>query len=256
MRNLVATLYAGLMVVAVQLPAADPKPYRLPARANPPQPMLATDAGYRLTPAVLFVVDAKSPLVIVCSPKHLVTVSHEKGPIKVRGVFVDGTGKPETRTYAGPDVYIIDAAHAGKGEVIVLPVGASEPTDRIPIEVVDGTGPQPPPDPKPDDPPAPKAKALYLAIIRDPMTVTPEQARLIGDTVFLDSLKRDGHEWDSYTNTSEDARRLNYLTMVEGVTLPALLLLDKDTGRKLRAVPLPKDKAGVTALVKEVTRAP
>lgn len=247
-------LALSFLVAAYDLSAADPKPYRLPDRPTVPQPMPAVDAGYRLTPALLFVIDSDTPLVVLCSPANLLTVTRDEGPLKVRGVFVDGKGKPETRQFKGKHVYTLDASQAGKGEVIVLPVGASEPTDRIPIEVAEGDGPRPPPEPKPDDPPAPKAKALYLAIIRDPMTVTPEQARLLADTPYWDSLKRDGHEWDSYTNTSPDAARLNYLKMVEGVPLPALLVLDKETGRKLRAVPLPKDKSGLTALVKEVVK--
>ncbi len=131
--------------------------------------------------------------------------------------------------------------------------GPSKPAYTV---VVLGGGTEPPPDPpKPDPPtPGPKAAKLYLAVIHDPMNVSTDTAILIGDTPFWDGLKKDGHEWDVWPNTSQRAKELNYLKLVEGVALPALLVLDKETGRKLSAVKLPKDKAAVSELLKGVAK--
>lgn len=103
--------------------------------------------------------------------------------------------------------------------------------------------------------PKPAARNVYAALIHDPMTTTPEAALVLNDTAFWDGFKKTGDEWDIFTNSAsvdgkETVQQKNgYLKHVEGVALPAMLLLDKETGRKISAVTV-TTKANVTETIK------
>jgi hypothetical protein len=135
-------------------------------------------------------------------------------------------------------------------EIVLTVTGARPPPP--------GPGPKPQPEPEPT-PPIPSAKSVYLAVVRDPGMVAPEQARLLRDTPFWDALKASGHEWDFYAHTSPEARDKGYLRAAEAVQTgggytAALVVLDKQTGALLRVVPLPRDKAGVVEVLKGVVK--
>jgi hypothetical protein len=128
--------------------------------------------------------------------------------------------------------------------------GRLQPLERVDVSIVAAK-------PKPDTGPSPMpTDKLYVAVVRDPMSVTPEQATLLGDTNFWNSLKTGGRvEWDFYANTSEDARKRNYLKAAEPVQkagqpyVATILILSQETGKVLKVEPLPKDKAGVAKLL-------
>ena len=115
-----------------------------------------------------------------------------------------------------------------------------------------GPDPQPKPDPEPK--PQPVARNVYIAMIHDPMNTGPNAALVLNDTAFWDSFKKSGDEWDLFTNsTSVDGKETvqqknGYLKHVEGVTLPAMLVLDKDTGRKITAVTITTKDAAKSAI--------
>lgn len=135
----------------IRLPVSPPVPQPLPPAPNPdPISALAADQ--------LYIVDSDTPLIVLASPKGLVSVSEEAGPLKIRGRFVDGTGKVETKTYRGKHIFTIEALGSGRVELLIVPVGAAKEADviRRVIDVSAGEGPIPPPKPKPDPKPDPK----------------------------------------------------------------------------------------------------
>lgn len=110
-----------------------------------------------LTADVFYVVEDETPFLLYASPSNLVTVTKESGPIRLRGKFVDGNGKVETREYKSKHVAIVEAAPDAMGtvELIASSVGATDEkaATRRTVLVKTGTGPQPPPvdpvEPKP-----------------------------------------------------------------------------------------------------------
>ncbi len=230
-----------LAVVTVQVPAPA-KPYRLPDRVASPQPM-PVEAGYRLSPATLFVIDSDTPLVVLCSPAKLVVVSHEPGPIRVRGVFVDtkNGGKPETRTYSGKHVYTLDASHAGAGEILIVPVGAERESDRIPITVDDGSGPRPPPDPI-DPPPGPSPVTpakLFVIAIEETAEAVAGRGAMFADKTLAARFSEKGHRWrvvdkdvqGADGKPPEDVRQ--FLDEAKGKALPRLYLVSIEGGKRV-----------------------
>lgn len=131
-------------------PDADPVPVPLPDKQSGPVPVseLSEDTWY--------VIESPFPLIVLASPPGLVGVSHEDGPVKVRGKFVDGTGRTETRTFKSPHVYSINALQAGTVELLIVPVGVTQESEvlRQSLKVL-GETPRPPPVPVPVPDPGP-----------------------------------------------------------------------------------------------------
>jgi len=138
---------------AVRLPAAPVAP--APVAPPAPAPAPAGDPS-KLSADQWYVIDSDVPLIVLASPAGLVKVSEEAGPVKLKGRFVDGAGKVETRTYKGKHVYVVEAVASGRVELLVVPVGAASEKEviRRTVDVDSGKGPIPPP--KPVDPPTPK----------------------------------------------------------------------------------------------------
>lgn len=163
MRTLI--LLAATSGAAVGVYRDDPTAVEATARAEPPSirvpsgPMLpppSSDVAVKLSSDALYVVDADVPVRVLTSPVGLVRIVREQGPIRIRGKFVDGSGKPETRTYAGKWVYFVEPAVSGRVELLIVPTDGAKPDDsdviRRTLDVDAGDGPRPPPDPKPPDP--------------------------------------------------------------------------------------------------------
>jgi len=130
---------------------------RLPSVAAdppPPQPMPVA-SSLKLSAEVYYVVEADVPVMILASPDGIVNVGSDAGPLKLRGKFIDGKGKVETRTYKSKYVYYIDknGAAAGNVELFVFAVGEPDAAKVQRVKLVVGeVAPIPPPKP---DPPAP-----------------------------------------------------------------------------------------------------
>ena len=96
-----------------------------------------------------YVVASDTEFFLLASPAGIVNITSESGPIKLRGTFVDGTGKVETRSYPQKFLAIVDAidGKTGRVELIAVPkaVAAESDITRRLIEV--GNGPRPPPGP-------------------------------------------------------------------------------------------------------------
>lgn len=137
-----------------------------PAPPLPLPPPPSPDTIPRLTADQVYVIDAKEPCFLIASPAGLVSVTQDAGPVKIRGRFLGGSGKYETKTFSGAAVFTVEAVSRGRVELIVVKVGAKGATDivRRTVDVDAGTGPQPPPPgptPDPFNPLATKFRAAY-----------------------------------------------------------------------------------------------
>lgn len=153
------TAFAGILLSACVALGAGPAPtIRLPTSPVVPQPLPGPpDAVLKLSADTLYVIDSDVPVIVLASPRGLVSVSEEAGPLRIRGRFIDGAGKAESRTYKGKHVVTVEAVASGRVELLVIPVGATKEADviRRVIDVDAGQGPIPPPKPKPDPDPKP-----------------------------------------------------------------------------------------------------
>jgi hypothetical protein len=142
--------------------AADP--IRVPLG---PMPGPVPGAVLKLTPDVMYVIDSDVAVRVLASPERLVRIVRDTGPLKVRGKFIDGNGKIETRSYIGKFLYFVEPVANGRVELLVIPTSEPKPDDsdviRRVLDVEAGDGPRPPPDPDPKPkPPEP-----------DPVTPAP-----------------------------------------------------------------------------------
>lgn len=143
------TIILPIVPVLVE-PEDEPVPE--PPRPKPPGTVRVSE----LAADTWYVVESSIPLIFLHSPTGCVAVSHEEGPVKIRGKFADGTGGIETRTYKLPHVYSVNAIAAGKIELLIIPEGVKSEKDILRQQLtVMGQGPNPPPGPKPDPTPEP-----------------------------------------------------------------------------------------------------
>lgn len=136
-----------LLSLLLTLPLQEKDSVQFPAMRQP----LAIS---KLSGQQMYVIASDLPCFVLSSPAGLVSVSEEQGPIKIRGMFVDGD-KVETRTYRQKQVFIIEASGKGNVELLVVIVGKTKPDDVLRKTLyVDAQMPIPPP-PQPPDPPMP-----------------------------------------------------------------------------------------------------
>lgn len=258
MRTFHAATVAVLLASAC-LGAAD-GPIRVPVAPPVPQPMPAPpapDAAVRLAGDMLYVVDSDQPVIVLASPKGLVSISEEAGPIKVRGRFVGGTGLVETKTFRGKHVVTVEAVGTGRCELLVVPVGAAKEADviRRTLDVSSGEGPIPPPkpDPKPEPKPEPKKAVAWVVIVEETAQRTPAAAKVLNDLAYWQVLKARGVNWRFYDKDAQEAKERNYDRFATETGLPAVLLLAAD-GERLAAFPLPATTADLDAKLKEYAK--
>jgi hypothetical protein len=155
--------------------AAPPESIRLPVTPVAPQPAPPAPSGVsKLGPGQLYVIDSDVECLVLASPIGIVKTTDGKGPVKVFGVFVDGTWSNEWREFKGKQITIVEAAVSGRVELLIVPVGATTTKDviRVTLDVTAGQGPIPPPKPKPDDPKPPEpAKTFRVIMVHE--TATP-----------------------------------------------------------------------------------
>lgn len=163
----------------------------IPAKAKVVFPGVAPIAAPVLPDAVsvlqanqLFVVTSDEPFVLIASPANLVNITRESGPLKVRSVFADGTGKLETRTYQQPHIWIVEAVGEGRVELIAIPNGFDDESDFVRRWVDCGHAPQPPPGPDIDPEPQPDKVTGFrvLMIYETSAKLTREQSNILNST--------------------------------------------------------------------------
>lgn len=237
---------------------------RVPLAPSVPSPMVNPEAAITLTPELVLCVDSDVDCVVVCSPKGRLKITPAKGPVTVRGKFVDGPGTVEMRTFAGPFVWFVESAEAGECELLVLPVGGREP-DMVRRRIISQTGPQPPPKPDPDvpdpkpKPPEPVTSFRVIFVYESSAAMTPAVQRVMfGEKVrtFLDVKTTAGPKGDKgwrrfdkdvvATNDPDPAfRSLWEAAKPKVTTVPCVVIAVND---KAEIVPLPADEDAAIVL--------
>lgn len=182
-------LFCGAALAQEPMPRAG-NGIRLPGGSPAPVPGVQ-----RLSGDLWYVIDSDVDLIVLTSPAGRIATTKEAGPLRVRGRFVDGTGKVETRTFAGKHVYTLEAAASGACEVLIVPVGATSAADvlRRSLEVEagptpPGPGPGPPPDPPRPTPPDTFTRTLQTAYDADTGSEKQRHARTLG-AVWRQAIK-------------------------------------------------------------------
>lgn len=126
----------------------------VPVVSDTPKPTIPADpdALFVLPPDRLFVVQSDEPFVLLASSGQqvLVTVKPVTGPRDFYGVFADGAGLYEERSYAAKYLAIVRAGNVpGVVELVSVPQGWKSESDFTRVLIAIGVAPQPPP--KPDD---------------------------------------------------------------------------------------------------------
>ncbi len=109
-----------------------------------------------IKPGVWYVVRSKVKLIVMDFPAGSVSII--SGASGADGLFADGEGKPESRTFPADEfTYLVQGTKPVKCELAFVPVGVKERADiwRQTLTVSDA-GPQPPP----VDPPTPNPEPL------------------------------------------------------------------------------------------------
>lgn len=146
--------HLAVLLVSSLLYTAD---VRLPPTQQIP-PMRNPDSVVVLTEEMVYVCDSDVDCIVLSSPKNSLKITASKGPITVRGRFVDSPTKIETREFKGPFIWFIEPAEEGKCELLVVPNGGKE-SDVLRRTIVCQLGPRPPPIPDPQ--PKPPAVGVF-----------------------------------------------------------------------------------------------
>ncbi len=115
----------------------------------PPTPVPVTT----LASGTIYVVEWTKDFILLASPSGYVDLVKEQGPISIHAVFVGGSGKAETKKFAGPCVYLVEAKATGTVELIAIPAGVTDEATIVRKTLSVEVGPPIPP--KPPIPPIP-----------------------------------------------------------------------------------------------------
>lgn len=174
-----------------------------------------------LTAGKLYVVQHNGePVQLLASPEGIVAVSELASGTVINGVFADGKGERETRTYSGKQVWLVERVAQGNVELLKVPKGPIErrllTDDQFPIP------PPKPVDPKPVEPDvkpiekspwdnAPGLRVLIVYPKRGNLTAD-QQTIIIGKRVrdYVDAkcVKENGEPAYWFLKTDEDVSGL------------------------------------------------
>lgn len=181
---LIAAVLCQHFVIAPRVRSQEPKPAPaviLPEVQQPaPAPLPAT-ATVKLDAGVWYVVRSKEPCMVLASPDGVLTVTREEGPLKVRGVFYGGSGKPETKTFTEKYIWFVEAAQTATCELLIIPQSAKDESGVVRRTIDANVGPRPPPEPPGPGPgPAPIPVAGFRVLIMyDKDTLTADQQGIV-----------------------------------------------------------------------------
>jgi hypothetical protein len=260
------TMFSGVLLALVAGWAiAAPPEAKDPQIRVPAGPVVKTDADLKLSPDLLFVIDSDVPVLVLDSPRGLVRLSREAGPLRVRGRFVDRPEVIETRTFAGKHVTLVEPLATGRVELLILPTGATSEdlVIRRTLEIVGGDAPRPAPvpptppapDPKPSPAPVEPGKRFIL-VIEETNDGGLERGKMFADRDLFARIKSQGHVWRAADKDTVDAKGQPpadlkpYLDRAKGQQLPRLFVIDP-AGRVLVEEQLPSTPGAVLDLIKK-----
>ncbi len=231
---------------------------------TPPDPVPSLQVIDSLKPDQWYVVESTREMIAMSSPTGIVGIEKSEGPIKVRGIFADGSGKTETRTYRSPYVYFVSAMSEGKCELIFVPVGVSAESDIVrQVLTVSGIGPIPPPGPTPPGPtpqPQPVTSFRVIFVKESGSTLTAEQTAIPGAKAIRDYLNakttQEGgssgwREYDPQQTTANEPPTLRALwEAVKPKLLPAPCMVIEVNGHAT-VMPFPADAVRALDILKK-----
>lgn len=242
---------------------------------TPPEPIPSPQVVATLTMDQWYVVESTRELIALTSPIGIAAVESTAGPIKVRGIFADGTGKVETRAYRSPYVYFITGVSPGKTELILIPAGVSIETDIVrQVLTVSGVGPIPPPgptppgplppgptpEPTPDPTPQPVTSFRVIFVKESGSTLTAEQTAIPGAKSIRDYLNAkttpEGgatgwREYDPQQTTANEQPTMKALwAAVQPKLLPSPCMVVEVNGHAT-VMPLPADTAEALTILQK-----
>jgi hypothetical protein len=150
-------------------------------------------------------------------------------------------------------VAVVTAAQPGRYRLLAWTAAGDQPSEAaLCTVVIDGpVPPTPPPGPNPP-PPTPGLK-LWVIVVKDNQSMQPATAAVLSSAVLWKAVEAKGHRWRVFDDDSPAVAQKGYQRFVtEAGGPPALLLLGPD-GKKLAAVKLPADEAGVLAEIRKIT---
>jgi hypothetical protein len=238
-----------------------------------PKPQTGPTFVSELSEETWLVIESPSPLIVLHSPTGYVAVQPEEGPVKVRGKFVDGSGKIETRTFSSKHLYFVNAVKAGKIEMLIVPAGVQNESDvmRRPLTVM-GITPIPPPGPvdppKPIDPPNPvdppspiqgDANRVLIVYESGEVSILPTtQAVLLASQTVRDYLSRKCSKgpagtpefriWDKDVDTKNVDKVWQEAMQIKRDQIPWLIVSNGKTGY---SGPLPVTEAELMVKLKQ-----
>ena len=271
---LVAELLA--LVAGADPPKQSIRLPELPSPA-PPAPMPTADAVMTLTPGVLFVISSDyADVIVLASPKGLVSIRKTEGPILVYGKFIEAPNLETERKFSDKGVWIIKGTHTGRVELLLVPPGAKGEEDviRRTIDVDMGEGPRPPPkppEPKPPEPVEPTSDApiklpgfrvLFVYESQKPITQKQHSAmfgRSVEDYLNRKTVKgADGRtpEWRRLDPNDEGSPHIEphwsgAIKLAVSKGIPAVVVSDGKTGY-VESIPADVDPAAFLKKLKTV----
>lgn len=118
------------------------------------------------------------------------------------------------------------------------------------------TAPHPPPDddtkPRPE-PPQPTAKNVRMFVVYNVNKITPDAAIVLNATGMWDQFTADGNDWKFVDIATDDTYEKKIVADASGIGLPAIVVYDKSTGKKLTAEELPKSVIATEGLIERYT---
>ncbi len=247
----------------------------LPTIETAPQPQEDTTpkAVATLSEDVWYVVESKTPLIILSSPAGIVDVQPDTGPLKIKGKFADAPTKIEARVYSSPYLYFVNAVKPGTTELIIIPQGVTSQDDILRHALtVSGQGPKPPPDVVPDVDPEPQPQPVPPTGIRVLLlgdeTASREQLNTLNSTRIVSWLDANcakdesgrpaWRRWDRTTiaqpgmlDKEDEIWRKLWSEIGGQVTGRNSLIVVADTKVKIHPLPNPDDALKILNAAKE-----
>lgn len=223
-------------------PAADDTPSPAPQPAPPAQAKirLCDESGNELTDAAIEAGELFRVSAVNCGPEigwHPV----ESGDVKL-SASTDG------KEFCG----YLDA-----GQWVEFSLTDFASKTQASLRVTCLTAPQPPPDPKPDDEtrpkPQPTAKNVRIFVVHNVNRITPDAAIVLNANDMWDKFTADGNDWKFIDISTDDAYEKKIVADASGIGLPAIVVYDKSSGKKLTAEELPKSVIATEGLIERYT---
>jgi len=146
----------------------------------------------------LYIVDCDLDVDADVFPPGIALCTTDKGPIKIRGKFVDGLDKLETRTYAGKTVITVEPIQSGSITLLIVPTGKGKADWIKKSLTVESGKPTPIPDPTPEPTPTPQPvvvdQKLFIVYVEADGDKVNNRGVFISNPQIVSRIKDKGHK--------------------------------------------------------------